>query len=390
MKKSIVAILGLLFFTTEAYSLDLFISASGSDTNSGTSESSPFLTLNKAQNYIKTPGVNDPEIHIKFLPGKYFCSNNDEWTFFRSGTKVFIESSRPVPSPAVSSKDDAGRPLFVGRNEDGSKCLLGQGTNGATRSGIWLVISHPKVEMNLTIQGLKFTNYRGVMTIAGNFTESTRVDQNISVYNNVFLRIGDLYVDTCTPGKGAIILNYTFGNKFTNNHFEQIRNKDLSCPDKDGVQVGTSGLVHAFYFTEMASRHLIEGNTFHGTSGSVIKLTNQSNQNTITKNRFSYVQQVLTDRWCGSRDLLGDKICKCLVDDDKDPTTECKITVGCPSWNNSYDSSNIATNVVTPKSVSIDAVLKETEYNVQCSVPNSKVRIRKSETDVIGPEGGSF
>ena len=264
-----------------AYALDFFLSPQGSDGASGTSPSTAWATLEKAHSHLLALKPAE-SVRIRVAPGKYYCAGVlSTWTYVSPGGHlVTIEARDAVPSPAVSSANHASRPIFYGLNRDGTNCS----------KSIWLYLEHAKVPVNLIIKGIKIAHYRGGISVKGTSQEITRVDQNIQVLNTVFERIGDIYWRSSNAGKGAILLNYTFGNRFEDNYFFQIRNN-----------YSTAGLIHPFYLSSASSRNSIIRNTIVGSSGSAIKVTHYSGINTILDNRFSYVAQAYTDRWCRSR-----------------------------------------------------------------------------------------
>jgi hypothetical protein len=170
----------------------------------------------------------------------------------------------------------------------------------------------------MTIEGLFLTRYRGGLTIKADDAVTSDPDLGLEVRNMVFQRIGDKYHyrersdGTWLEGKGAILLTRASGCTIAESWFDNIRNVE-----------GSEGLVHAIYFTQLASRHVVEGNTFHGCTGAHVKLSHYSNQNRFLDNQFSYAPHGVRDRWCGAG--------------DEEPEDDCEEGVAqCPSWENDF------------------------------------------------------
>lgn len=177
-------------------------------------------------------------------------------------------------------------------------------------------VQHDGGPLNLTIEGLAVTRYRGGLSVKAADGVEADPDLGVEVRNVVFERIGDKYHHreredgTWLEGKGAILLTRASGGLFVDNWFHHVRNVEESA-----------GLIHAMYLTSHASRHRVEGNTFHGVTGAIVKLTDFSNENVFVDNHFSHGQLAVRDRWCGALE---------------DPDEECGGEAQCPSWDNLF------------------------------------------------------
>lgn len=280
----------------------IFVAVDGDDARDGRTFATAVATLDRAQAILFAERP-DRAVAIRVAPGDYRCRELTEpWTYV--GTHpVTIEPMEAVPSPAVDSWDHPNRPRFWGVTEAGTVC----------RRSVFFNLHHGRVRVDLTIRGIAIRHYRGGISLVNPAAVGTRVDQNVIVDNVAFVRIGDFYHRTASGliGKGAVLLTYTYGNTFRNNYFFHIRNDDPS-----------PGAIHAFYFTNRASRNVVEDNVFQGHSGSIVKLTDYSNANVFRRNRFSNAPVAIVDRWCGARE---------------DPVGVCPGDVAqCPSWDNRF------------------------------------------------------
>lgn len=376
-----------------------YISVDGQDGNSGDSPETALKTLDAVHKKL-VDLKPDSDVRILILPGNYYCRDMEEkWTYFHPKHTVSIEPYENVPSPAFhkDSVNHPSRPVFLGKTKDGGSCtftddsfyykkLDGTPQNRQDERSIWMSIEHGLNPVNLTIQGLRISSYRGGITIQNNKDVITRVNQNITIRNMVFQRIGDSYSDSRLEGKGVILLNYTFGNHFIDNYFQYIRNSEA-----------TAGLVHAIYFAQASSRNRVLNNTFHSITGSAIKLTHFSNQNVFEGNRFSYVAQSVTDRWCGAREKC-DKYCiESKTEATVDPVTKVKtekivcVKKGpqCPSWGNRFHKNkNISADILNDGlSVRVYPTKGQTcEY----PAPEKGLRFEYNEGEWFDAKGGGF
>jgi hypothetical protein len=352
----IVLIIGL-----PGHALTIYLRATGSsDGNSGLSYTKAVRTLQRAHQILLNRKPNEP-VTIRVGPGKYHCRGMTKpWTF-RNGHPVVITSVHSLASPANQSHADARRPVFYGVTPSGELC--------ANRRSIWMVINHGKVNMNLTIRNLKVTRYRGAITIQNPFSSSsTRVNQNVRVNNMAFMKIGDQYYPQNTAGKAAILLTNTYGSRFEKNYFYHIKNNRVIRGKS------TKGLIHAFYFSSKASRHVVRDNVILGFTGSAIKLTNYSNANLFEYNRFSYGPTAIVDRWCGSKE---------------DPSICAGGIAQCPSWNNDFSLRN---NRGSNLSLAYRAIIQPIPRGQDCGIPppRSNLRIHLGYDRVFGSGGGGW
>jgi hypothetical protein len=283
----------------------LYLAVDGADTNDGRSPDAPLASLQGAHDRL---AALDPTGNVDILvaPGTYYCRGlADAWTFHK-GAPISLRPTVEVPGPAKDEAEHADRPVFEGRDADGNNCA----------DSVWFQLHHSGTPTPFSIQGFLITRYRGAISIVGEEGITADPDLGVTVHNVAFQRIGDKYHyrehtdGTWLEGKGAILLTRSSGCTFTDNWFDNIRNVE-----------GSEGLIHAIYFTSRASRHLVSGNTFHGCTGAMIKLTDYSNENQFLDNQMSYAPHGLRDRWCGA---------------DEDPEERCDGDAQCPSWENYF------------------------------------------------------
>jgi hypothetical protein len=325
----------------------LYIAPTGSDSNSGLSPSQPLATIQRVNDLLLAADPNQ-NAFVKVAPGTYHCEGA-LWTYHNPSYPTQIEPLNSVPSPAVNAFDNPNRPVFTGKRADGTQC----------DGSVWLSVRHGHVRMRLTIRGMTVTYYRGGISL-GNFNNTTTaINQEITIDNMFFDRIGDYYFPDSVTGKGAILSSISFGNTIENSYFRNVRNNET-----DDV---VGGPIYALYFSGLSSRNVVNNNVFHAIHSSAIRISNYSNDNVFTNNGFSWVYgYVLEDRWCGALE-------------------DCTPQPGCPSWNTDFpieenSFSNVAGRV---KVYAIPA-------GQTCSIPPPVTNLRidlGSEGQVFGSNG---
>lgn len=285
--------------------LELFLAVDGDDAAAGTDPSAPLASLNGVVARLAELSPAGP-VEVRVAPGAYPCRGLAEpWTF-ANGQRVRIASLDDVPAPAKESADDPNRPVFEGRDESGALCA----------DSVWMNVQHDGTPLNLTVEGIAITRYRGGLSVKAADGVEADPDLGLEVLNVVFERIGDKYHyreredGSWLAGKGAVLLSRASGGRFVGNYFHHVRNVE-----------GSAGLVHALYLASHASRHWVEGNTVHGVTGAIVKLSDFSNENVFVDNHFSYGQLAVRDRWCGALE---------------DPDDACGGEAQCPSWDNVF------------------------------------------------------
>jgi hypothetical protein len=283
----------------------LYMAEDGDDTASGASDA-PLASLQGVHDRLVALDTHGT-VDVRIRAGTYYCRGMVDWWTFHNGAHIRIGPDGDVSSPAADHADDPDRPVFEGRDETDTNC----------DDSVWLQVRHAGVETPMTIEGLFVTRYRGAISIKADDAVTSDPDLGITIDNMAFQRVGDKYHyrersdGTYLEGKGAILLTQASGCSVTDSWFDNIRNVEESA-----------GLVHAIYFTSQASRHLVQGNTFHGCTGAMIKLSDYSNGNRFLDNQISYAPHGLRDRWCGA---------------SEDPEGECEEgEAQCPSWENYY------------------------------------------------------
>ncbi|MCK6506664.1 right-handed parallel beta-helix repeat-containing protein [Myxococcota bacterium] len=288
-----------------ADTLVLHLSPDGDDAADGQDPARPLRSLEGARLRVLALDPTGP-VDIRIAPGTYRCAGAAEAWTWTHGQPLRIGPDREVPGPARDHALHPDRPVFEGRDEAGEPC----------DDSVWLQVQHAGEPLPLTVEGLSITRYRGGITVKAADGVQADPDLGVVLHNLVFQRIGDRYHTrwhddgTWLEGKGAVLLTRSSGITISDCWFDQVRNRE-----------GSEGLVHAIYFTSHASRCRVQGNTFHGTSGAMVKLTDFSNDNEFLDNHLSYGPHGLRDRWCGARE---------------DPTTACDGQAQCPSWGNRF------------------------------------------------------
>ncbi len=174
--------------TTDTFKI--YLAERGStDANDGSSWSQSIRTLQQAYEILQEEKPDQP-VEILIGPGEYRCRGMEEpWRFF-NGHPITIKALGTVPSPAVDSENHPNRPVFWGIESDGSVCE----TRSGKPEGNLLTIVHPRIATHITVQDIKITRYRGGITVTNQSPKlPSRIDQDVTIDNVAFVRIGDAY-----------------------------------------------------------------------------------------------------------------------------------------------------------------------------------------------------
>lgn len=280
-------------------SITIFISADSAiaeEGNSGSIESSP-VTLKEALKISRKKraefrAVNkEIKIEVVFLPGTYYAQSI-----------VWDSFSDRYPTLFRPSTQKLGDVIFDGRLNSSERY-------GATKTALnFKLPENVKIGQatNVQIENLYFRYYLEGIAFSGitrdepklitSSSPSLAITKN-SVINSKFEKIGSMWTiitDPKKPEKPQIglavirLLNSSF-NQIIKNQFFDINNAVYTKDLKPTLEPSGSGL-HALYIAHSSSNNLIEGNTISNhNSGSVVKIRDSSNNNTIARNSFDNV-----------------------------------------------------------------------------------------------------
>lgn len=254
--------------SVQAAGLGVFVSAQGSDANSGLSAEAPVLTLARAQAVARAaylPGSHDA-VTVNVAPGTYL-GQSVTWTFVPGTVPLTIQGPEDEDvSPGIPAKPMV-RPIFDG--------------NKTARS--FLTIKYRKEPTRVTVRRLFITNYlTSAIQLRGCAfpdTDCSPVDTKEAgsvIEKNVFDKIGSAWVFKSETAYSALSLSTTHNNTVRDNVFSRIA-------DASPTAVG----LHAIYAAYSSTGNQISGNVFSNiVAGDVIKFRDRSNYNRVLNNGF--------------------------------------------------------------------------------------------------------
>ncbi len=263
--------------------MTIYVSPNGSDSADGSKPGAAFATVQaavgRAEQALQS-GYSD--VFIEVQPGRYVAQS------------IKTSGAGEGKSLSISRKEKTeDRPVFDG------------GDNGAT----WLTVSDMSGKpANLTIFGLKVTNYLTAITLNGSRNKLDRSVNHVTIRNNVFDTVGQSSAARGGPSTAAIRFVNGDDNDVINNRFVNI------------VNVQKCGLLHAVYVAHNSTNNTIRDNEFESGCGDAIRFRDGSNNNRVSNNSFkdAWAQAPISDWYCEG--------------DNRDDCT--KKSGECPSVNN--------------------------------------------------------
>ena len=244
----------------------VWVSQTGSDSNTGDERASPVRSLRRAHELLcptdHCPGLGRP-VEIRIEPGTYHLPDTT-WQYFDD-----VHPTRFVPAdwkPGWTWSDvraAGGRPVLDGR--------------WTTAVGLSFTPRRPSStgRTNLEFRYLEWSRYddyalqirsRSGQWAAGNLISGNR-----------FHHVGNWWDPSRTIGYGGLSLWSTSRNTVVGNHFSSIVNAPV-----DG---DSNGHEHGIYMIE-ASDNIIRGNRFLDIGGDAVRVANGSDDNLIEANVF--------------------------------------------------------------------------------------------------------
>lgn len=276
----------------------VYLSPTGSDTNSGLSTAAAVKTLERAEAVIRS---NSPttDVEVRIAAGLYSNANKTSWNTYLDDHKI---SFLPTTYNYTSSFSGE-RPVFraPAHMTDGASWFNAAEPTRATRPTEGLHFYY--LEVRNYASGMSFSG--GVVdphlnpddkdpTIPSDryslrYPASNSLDYN-SLYGMKFQYLGDRYNwngaaltpgSTAYRGTHAIALRNSNHNSFRNNHFLDL--VGVEDPDTYGAD---AEIIHAFYIKDGSTDNRIESSNFQRISGSPVKIRNDASGNIVTNNRF--------------------------------------------------------------------------------------------------------
>ncbi|KAI1814266.1 pectin lyase fold/virulence factor [Poronia punctata] len=223
----------------------LYMSPSGSDSNSGSSVSAALKTLKGVQARLVATKPTDA-IDVVIAEGTYL-SQSVIWTYFTGQPITF--------SPPASGST---KPVFDGQGE------------GLT----WFTMSDSSVVTNLRFVGLAVTNYWLALDLG---RDKEQGNSGNVVRDMLFERIGAMYTHNLPDPKGyaALRMRRSRNNTVTGNRFHGVKNGEEF-----------TGYIHAIYLAHESTFNEISGNEFNQVTGDAVRTRDGSGDNLIRGNMF--------------------------------------------------------------------------------------------------------
>ncbi|KAI0191061.1 pectin lyase fold/virulence factor [Astrocystis sublimbata] len=237
----------------------LYMSPSGSDSNTGTSATKALGTLEGVLAKVQASKPADA-VKIVVSEGTY-AKQSVTWNYFNGEPITFTP-----PSGAKT------KPIFDG-----------QGT-GLT----WFTMAdsaNASVPTNLRFNGLTVTNYWLGLDLGRDKAPGNSFNQ---VRNMLFERVGAFYTHNLPNAKGyaALRLRQSSNNTISGNRFHGVKNSNAADSDGDGKDENLTGYIHAIYAAHKSRGNVIKDNEFNQVTGDAVRTRDGSDNNLIEGNRF--------------------------------------------------------------------------------------------------------
>lgn len=237
----------------------LYMSPSGSDSNTG---ASPIAALKTLKGVLANVTATNPAdaVNIVVAEGTY-VSQSVIWTYFNGKPITF--------APPASA---ATKPVFDGEGTGLTWFTMGDSA----------VATRPT---NLHFIGLAVTNYWLGLDLG---RDKAPGNSHNEVRNMLFERVGAFYTHGLPDPKGfaALRLRQSSNNTIVGNRFHGVKNSNASDSDGDGVKDDLTGYIHAIYMAHNARSNVISDNEFNQVTGDAVRTRDGSDDNLMEGNRF--------------------------------------------------------------------------------------------------------
>ncbi|KAI1153850.1 pectin lyase fold/virulence factor [Nemania diffusa] len=237
----------------------LYMSPSGSDSNTGASATTALQTLKGVLAKVTATKPTDA-VNIVVAEGTYL-SQSVIWTYFTGQPITF------APPAGAATK-----PVF-----DGVGTGLTWFTMGDSASA--------SVPTNLHFASLTVTNYWLGLDLGRDKAPGNSFN---SVRGMLFERVGAFYTRGLPNAKGyaALRLRQSSNNTIAGNRFHGVKNSAAADSDGDGVLEDLTGYIHAIYAAHDARSNVISDNEFSQVTGDAVRTRDGSDDNLIEGNTF--------------------------------------------------------------------------------------------------------
>ncbi|KAI0448863.1 pectin lyase fold/virulence factor [Xylaria acuta] len=237
----------------------LYMSPSGSDSNTGVSATNALKTLKGVLTKVTTTKPADA-VNIVVAEGT-FVSQSVIWTYFNGQPITF------APPAGASTK-----PVFDGESAGLTWFTMGDSANAA-------------VPTNLHFIGLTVTNYWLGLDLG---RDKAPGNSHNEVRDMLFERVGAFYTRGLPNPKGyaALRLRQSSNNTIVDNRFHGVKNSNAADSDGDGVDEDLTGYIHAIYAAHNSRGNVIADNEFNQVTGDAVRTRDGSDDNLIERNRF--------------------------------------------------------------------------------------------------------
>lgn len=291
---------GALVRAAAADSLTIYVSPTGSDSNDGLSEATPFRTLQHASDWLcggtsTCTGRGQPVVirlaqttfgtttrttvrNAEFTMGVTQYTAGTVWHYFDPQNTTTFEPWFYQPGDGWSQVSaHGGYPIFDGNfSVDNGFTFAPLTAVGAGNTGLQFYYTRWQrfniAAFNL-VGGLSTAVTSTGITV---ITETSLTVNGNTFYGNYFYRIGNYWNTAAHMGYGAITVSNSDRDVFINNHFVQVMNKP-----------GDMGHVHALYISHGSSNALVQANEFTDITGDPVRQRDRSNGTLTKANRFT-------------------------------------------------------------------------------------------------------
>lgn len=264
----------------------LYMSTTGSASNTGLTPASPLPTLEAVESrLLEYSPQTDVEIHIE--PGTYVAPET-VWT-----TYVYGHSISFMPSGYSFGDPRPTMPVF--RSDDTTGYWLRARLEPADQGGTTDLRFYYLMVSGYSYGGLKI---EGPIGSPNGIRIPTRNGMNgNTIYGMRFDRIGEIHNASGDIGYGGLTLQNSDDNWVRNNHFTRLENSYYWRHE-----------IHGIYLAHGADDNLIESNAFSEINGGPIRVRNTSDDNVIRNNTFTntgYAPMGFYSEWfCGEHCLV--------------------------------------------------------------------------------------
>ncbi|KAI1736373.1 pectin lyase fold/virulence factor [Xylaria scruposa] len=237
----------------------LYISPSGSDTNTGSSTTDALKTL---KGVLAKVTSTKPADAVNVVVGEgTFVNQSVIWTYFNGQPITF------APPAGAATK-----PTFDGEGTGLTWFTMGDSADAS-------------VPTNLHFIGLAVTNYWLGLDLGRDKAPGNSYNE---VRNMLFERVGAFYTHGLPNPKGyaALRLRQSSNNTIAGNRFHGVKNSNAADSDGDGQNEDLTGYIHAIYLAHNARSNVITDNEFNQVTGDAVRTRDGSDNNLIERNRF--------------------------------------------------------------------------------------------------------